>query len=100
MDHDPIDKGMQIYQNLGFAGLFAFVFLVQFFVSMWDKRRQQADLMAIIQRSTIALEQAAQSNRTMNEASKELKAAIESSTRQNGELVAYLKGKDAGGRQP
>lgn len=97
MDHDPIDKGMQIYQNLGFAGLFAFVFLVQFFVSMWDRRRQQADMMKVIERSSIALEQAAASNRTLISTTGELRNAIDSSTRQNGELVAYLKGKDAAG---
>lgn len=103
MDHDPIDKGMQIYQNLGFAGLFAFVFLVQFFVSMWDKRRREAEMTKIIERSATALEQAAASNRNLITTTGELKTSIDSGTRQTGELVAYLKGKDAaansGGRR-
>jgi hypothetical protein len=89
---DPVTQGMSIWIQYGWAGLFAFVFLVQFFVNMFDRKRAQSELVKIIEKSTIALEQAAQSNRQVKETTEHLKTSIDNSTRQSGELVAYLKG--------
>jgi hypothetical protein len=99
VDSDPVDRGMQIYVQLGFAGVMVFVFLVQFFASMFERRRTQADLAKIIEKSSIALEQTAQSNQQLNGAVDHLRISVDNMTRQSGELQAYLTGKDEGGRR-
>lgn len=95
---NEVDKGMQIYIQLGFAGVMVFVFLVQFFANMFDRRRSQAEFVKLVEKATIALEQSAQSNQQLNFGVTSLRTSVENMTRQSGELQAFLKGQQEGGR--
>ena len=89
-----ISQALQTYRELGVAGLFILMYLATIAMFICDLRKQRAAADENVEKMVRALDASAAASARTGDVLQRVHETLEENSRQLGEFVAYLRGRD------
>jgi hypothetical protein len=94
---EPATEGVKIWQEYGFAGLFAFCTILIVGYLLVALRRSEKENMGLTVRAITSIERSNIVGESQTRLQVEMKDALTKLTSQQAEVLAYLEGRDGAG---
>ncbi len=95
---ESIERILTIYKDYGVAGLFLTLYLITLWFFYKELKEREKLMVAITERVVTALDKSSDSSETTAEVLKNVGTSLDTNTKQTGEFIAFVRGRDSGGR--
>ena len=95
-----IDLFLKVLQQFGVAGLFIIMYLATSAYLLKQMQTSKKEVKEMVERTIKALDRSSAATEEASRVKQVLVASTEQLRIQTGEFIAYLKGRDVGGRMP